>query len=106
MSSKQNSITAERAREIAREAQSRALDLEVPKMMDKIMAIIERESSYGNMAVRFILGEVYSTDDAAPGLYINDMLDIVFSQLRKQGYDVKIDDMMTVISISWSNSDK
>ena len=74
--------------------------------MDGIMVKIEEASSYGSMAVSFLLTDVHSAADAAPGLDINDMLTIIYSQLIEQGYDVKIDDMMAIITISWKDSGK
>ena len=101
MENEQSRINAERARQLARDAQKRALDHEVPRVMSKIMARIERASNFGKMNVSFMLDDVYLESDGPAGLVVGDMLNLVLSQLDEQGFNVKMSADVNLISVSW-----
>lgn len=101
MESEQSIINAERARQLAHDAQKKALNHEVPRVMSKIMARIERASSSGKMNVSFMLDDVYLESDGPAGLVVSDMLNLVFSQLDEQGFNVKMNADVNLINVSW-----
>lgn len=104
MADENNNISAERARAMAATSRKTALEQELPRVLANIMNRIQEATQNGNESVSFGLDEVYSDDEAHPGLKVRDLLDRVGRNLvDEHGYVVHIDGDINFITIRWNN---
>ena len=103
MASEHGIISAVEARKRSQAVQAEVINLEVPKIVDRIMSKIASGAERGSTATNFSLFEIYSDGNPPSTASPDALIDRVVETLSLQGYNVGADRFRRSIMIGWQN---
>ena len=103
MAGKHGIISAAQARQRSQAVQAEVINLEVPKIVDRIMGKIASGAERGSSATNFSLFEIYSDGNPTSAVRTDALIDRIVEALSAQGYNVGADRFMRSIMIGWGN---